>query len=200
VTIAMGYLELSLEENKNREIIPYLTKIEESLIIIRKIIENARLFAKLQNTDELDREDLDISRLIKDSMSAMNSQAHKKKIRINFIGSDGLVLQANDNLGRVFSNLLSNAIKFSPSQSQILVSLTELPSKVLIQVKDQGPGIPDEHKSKIFQRLEKLDCKNEGSGLGLFIVKKILDLHHGKVWIDDNPDGGSIFNVELPIN
>ncbi|MCK4247969.1 MAG: HAMP domain-containing histidine kinase, partial [Methanomicrobia archaeon] len=62
-------------------------------------------------------------------------------------------------------------------------------------VKDYGKGIPDKLKNVIFERFEK---KGAGTGLGLAIVKQIVILHRGKVWIEDNPEGGSIFCVSLP--
>jgi signal transduction histidine kinase len=66
-------------------------------------------------------------------------------------------------------------------------------------VKDQGEGIPDEHKQRIFSRFERLGKEGvQGSGLGLTITKQIVSLHRGEIWVEDNPSGGSAFFVRVP--
>ncbi len=65
-------------------------------------------------------------------------------------------------------------------------------------VKDWGYGIKDEDKAKLFTRFQRVEKKGvKGSGLGLAIVKRVVDLHGGKIWIEDNPEGGSVFCVEI---
>jgi two-component system phosphate regulon sensor histidine kinase PhoR len=99
----------------------------------------------------------------------------------------------------VFVNLLSNAIKYSPEDSKIIVSSSDLGDRCRIQVTDFGPGISNEDKPRIFERFRQADKGSvKGSGLGLAIVKRVVDLHMGEVGVDDNPLGsGSIFWVNL---
>jgi signal transduction histidine kinase len=105
-------------------------------------------------------------------------------------------------LTSVVTNLVENAAKYSPAGSNILISLSEEGDEVLLKVADTGPGIPEEEKSKIFRKFYRIgneETRNtKGTGLGLFIVQKILTLHHGRVSVKDNLPGGTVFEVLLP--
>ena len=99
----------------------------------------------------------------------------------------------------VFVNLLSNAIKYGPEEGRVVVDISDRNDNWLISVKDSGSGIPDEDKNTIFKRLERLtDRKVQGQGLGLAIVRRTVELHGGRVWVEDNPGGGSAFCIEIP--
>ncbi len=108
-----------------------------------------------------------------------------------------------DKLNQVFSNLLSNAIKYSPDGGQIRLSAAREGDAVLIIVKDSGVGMTAEQAGKLFQqyeRLERDDIKNiPGTGLGLYLVKHLVEMHGGKIWAESQPGQGSAFHVELPI-
>jgi signal transduction histidine kinase len=107
-----------------------------------------------------------------------------------------------DRIVQVLANLLSNAIKFSPSGQEVLVSIKDMGSAVRISVRDWGPGIPDSFKPHIFERFAQADPPDTrqrgGSGLGLSIVRHIVDRLGGAVGFEDAPGGGTIFYVDLP--
>lgn len=101
---------------------------------------------------------------------------------------------------RVFDNLLSNALKFSPTKGEIVFSLLKNEKIIDIKVSDQGPGVPDEQKEKIFDTFSIVDMRHEGVsqfGLGLAFCKMVIDAHHGKISVKDNLPKGSIFHIEL---
>jgi len=99
----------------------------------------------------------------------------------------------------VFLNLISNTIKYSPFGSRIELDIQERGDRWVVSVKDFGEGIPEENKKKLFSRFERLGKEGiKGMGLGLAIAQRIVDLHGGHIWVEDNPDGGSIFYVSLP--
>lgn len=104
---------------------------------------------------------------------------------------------------QVFSNLIENAIKYSPEDTKILVSSEETESKVVIQVADQGPGIPQDELQNIFMKFFR--SKNvksspiKGSGLGLYLAKYFTELHKGHIFVESSHGNGSTFTVELPI-
>ena len=100
---------------------------------------------------------------------------------------------------QVFHNLLNNAMKFTPEGKEITLRLEETKGSVLVSVVDQGGGIPKKDKQHIFQKFRsnhKLDGK--GIGLGLYICRKIVEKHRGKITIEDTPGGGASFVVRLP--
>ncbi len=99
----------------------------------------------------------------------------------------------------VFANLISNAIKYSPSGTRIDVRVEDRGDLWVFSVKDQGVGVPDQHKQIIFHRFERLARGGvRGTGLGLAITEQIVRLHRGHAWVEDNPSGGSIFFVSVP--
>jgi two-component system sensor histidine kinase KdpD len=99
---------------------------------------------------------------------------------------------------QVLHNLLSNAIKFTPPKGKIILRLGESDNRAKICVIDNGPGIPDTQKKMVFEKFKGNEVSGEsGIGLGLYICKKILELHNGKIWVEDTPGGGSTFCAEL---
>ena len=110
---------------------------------------------------------------------------------------------------RALENLLSNALKFSSDDSTITLIL-EYPvtgsyhlsgqSGLRIQIKDQGPGVPDEHKERIFDKYEIIEAKQANIaqvGLGLALCKMVIDAHGGQIFVLDNQPRGAIFTIEI---
>jgi signal transduction histidine kinase len=106
-----------------------------------------------------------------------------------------------ERLSQVLDNLISNAIKFSNPGTTIHISLERINDKVSFHVRDQGPGIPQEDVGKIFGSFEKLDNKptagEKSTGLGMAIVKKIIDGHKGQISIESELGKGTEFTVSL---
>ncbi|MCX6807684.1 MAG: ATP-binding protein [Patescibacteria group bacterium] len=103
---------------------------------------------------------------------------------------------------QVINNLFINAIKFAGNGKLVILKMSILEKKnsLLISVIDNGPGIPDKEKDRVFDKFHGDDTsKGKGLGLGLYICKRIVELHKGKIWVEDNPDGGAIFKMVLPI-
>ncbi|MCK4593245.1 response regulator [bacterium] len=99
---------------------------------------------------------------------------------------------------RVINNLLSNAIKFIQRGGEIVVSTGQDTDYVFFTVSDNGPGIPTELKKHIFEKYKRGASVTEGTGLGLFISKSIVDAHEGKISLESGPGVGSTFSVYLP--
>lgn len=103
----------------------------------------------------------------------------------------------HDRLLQVLTNLLSNAIKFSPPDSAVVVRIERLPQVLRISVIDQGSGIPDSFRDRIFQRFAQAGSAG-GSGLGLSICKGIVEEHGGSLWFTSVEGKGTSFHVDLP--
>jgi signal transduction histidine kinase len=103
-------------------------------------------------------------------------------------------------LRRVLENLLSNAIKFSPPGSTVLLEVSEEDGQVRFAVKDQGPGITPADLAHLFEFFYRGSAAGgvEGFGLGLATVKRIIDSHAGRLWVDSAPGQGAVFNFTLP--
>ncbi|MFZ7120229.1 MAG: sensor histidine kinase [Eubacteriaceae bacterium] len=131
----------------------------------------------------------------------LESQWNKKDIDLDieleeiFFWGDELLLQ------QAWINLIQNAIKFSNPKGTIKINLQKKDTIVKIDVIDNGIGIAEEDKEKIFKRFYKSDKSRskEGNGLGLVIVKKIIELSRGKIYFESQQGKGSVFTVELPI-
>ncbi len=103
-----------------------------------------------------------------------------------------------DRLQQVFVNLMANAIKFTPAGG-ITVQLTQDGDSVQVKLEDTGPGISPEDLRRIFDKFERVNSTEEGSGLGLPIARDIVGLHHGKIWVESEVGRGSRFFVKLPM-
>jgi signal transduction histidine kinase len=110
-------------------------------------------------------------------------------------------------LRRILVNLLDNALKFSPAGGQVTVRLRRHPATdgaepaVRCLIEDDGPGIPDEYKARIFDRFVRVNvggAQVRGTGLGLTFCKLAVEAHQGQIWVEDAPDGGSRFVLILP--
>ena len=167
----------------------HVKKIEETVKRMDRIIDNVKLYSKLREKEYKEKfEKENLYGTIKRSVEIFEG---KREIEIQCRDKDCFV-EASSTLENVFYNLIDNAVKYSENKIEIIVEDELKNWKVC--VKDYGKGIPDELKDVIFERFEKKEAR---TGLGLAIVKQIVTLHKGKVWVEDNPEGGSIFYVSL---
>jgi two-component system sensor histidine kinase VicK len=115
--------------------------------------------------------------------------------------SDAIVDGDRDRLIRVFDNLIGNAVKFSPQGGTITVRSRLAPdgTRVLVSVSDQGIGIPADLMPKVFERFFQVNRSFKGVGLGLSIVKIIVEAHQGEVWVESQKGKGSTFTFALPL-
>jgi two-component system sensor histidine kinase VicK len=115
---------------------------------------------------------------------------------------NGLVRIDKGRINQVLDNLIGNAIKFSPDGGEIMVRLTEQDEAVCVSVTDQGIGMAADKHQRIFERFYQIDGSSRrrfgGTGIGLAIVKRIIDAHHGKIWVESEANKGSSFYFILP--
>ena len=131
-------------------------------------------------------------------------EPHWSRKDLNFsIELQEVEIQANEELlQQVWLNLIGNAIKFSPEEAEIELCLTASGSHAEVVVRDHGMGISRENLPRIFEKFFQVESarSGEGSGLGLSLVKRIIDLQHGRVDVDSTPGKGTRFVVTLPLN
>ena len=177
------------------------------------IIEEARRLSELSTTvlnlskvESLtlltDETVYSLSEQIRESILLLENKWSDKQIDFD-IDIDEIVIKANDQLlKQVWMNLLDNAIKFSPEAGCITITLRANNGNVVFTVKDQGEGINDKTQKFIFDKFYQGDTSHhmEGNGLGLPLVKKILELHKGRIAVQSQTGRGSVFIVTLPLN
>jgi signal transduction histidine kinase len=148
---------------------------------------------------------IEVRSLVEKTIEAMKgfAEGHAVRIRIEESGATTDVRADADRLAQVVTNLLSNAVKFSPPDNEVTVSIEQAADLVRISIRDHGPGIPADFKSRIFERFAQAEATNArrqgGTGLGLSIVKQIVERLGGEVGFVDATGGGTIFHVELPV-
>jgi signal transduction histidine kinase len=144
--------------------------------------------------------------LVEKSINLNNVNAAQKRTRIVLQPGPPVPEMALDaqKIRQVVNNLLSNAVKFSPPGAVIKVEVVANDSGCAIAVRDQGPGIPDSERHKLFQDFGRTSVRPTGgeqsTGLGLAICRKIVEAHHGTIGAENLPAGGSEFKVTLPFS
>ena len=142
-----------------------------------------------------------LNEIVEQVLRHQESRARVKSIRLDtrLDRSRPIALLDRRLIDRVVANLVNNAIKFSPAKSEVMVETAMRDGHVQLRIKDQGPGIPVEQRAKLFQRFSELGSgRSDSTGLGLFIVKTLVDAQGGTVVAEFPPEGGSVFEVSFP--
>jgi two-component system, NtrC family, sensor kinase len=114
----------------------------------------------------------------------------------------GTVVGDERRVRQVIFNLLSNAVKFTPAGGSIAVAAAQLDGEVQVSVRDTGPGIAPEDQARIFEEFQQAEAgkeQREGTGLGLALSRRLIELHGGRIWVDSEPGAGSTFTFTLPV-
>ena len=183
----------------------YIDVIETEAKRLSRLSDNLMRLSMLENGAQpltvtsfsLDKQIQNAVLMLEPQWAAKNLDVSVALEKTPFSGDEGL-------LSQVWVNLLHNAIKFTPEAGQIIVTLEKMEGGVVCRVSDTGPGIAEEDLMHIFERFYKADKARDralgGSGLGLSLVKKIVELHDGTVTVQSESGKGSIFTVTLPIS
>jgi signal transduction histidine kinase len=202
-----GLAAMLIDEDEFSEDNKYMLKLIETTGIHSMEMINELLKSGLADEHEkLVTQKIDLKSLLYDSVELLQFKANDKQQKIIF-ESDNIPLITDINhekIWRVVNNLIVNAIKFSQPGGTIRVGIKFAVKYVVISVADNGIGIPAEQKDAVFEMFtaaKKVGTSGEEAfGLGLSISKKIVELHKGRIWFENNPDGGTIFYIELPYN
>ena len=195
---------LKMTADLDTESMEYVDTMSDSVnrlnSMIAKILDIEAIEAQTLN---LNLEKVDLSEVIGKIVGNYRFTAKEKNILLVETLPDG---NANVNVdasyaNQIYENLISNAIKFSPSDKNIFISLYEVENTWRCDIKDEGPGISDDDKKKLFGKFQKLSAKPTGNeistGLGLSIVKKYVDAMNGKIWCESEFGQGASFIVQF---
>ena len=141
-----------------------------------------------------------IHQVIKRSFLLYDRIAQRRNIAYNFYSEteDCQILCDPNYLELIINNLISNAFKYTSEGQSITVTLKEENDRLMLQVKDTGKGIPFSKQSKIFERFYKVDNEQIGTGIGLSLVQRLVELHHGEIELESSEGAGSTFTIYLP--
>ena len=202
---ALSNLLMLSGDNLNEEQKEYLEKmnyvVKDGMDLIRNLLDIRAIELKgiVLNVEPVNIYQL-MEKLVRsyESSSTMKNQ----KLELKSEGESGQLLSDKLYLNRIFDNLVSNAIKFSPPGGSIEIIVSYQEEKVLVSVKDSGPGISDEEQSKLFKKFMILTPKptagESSTGLGLSIAKSLVEMLSGRIWCISELRKGSTFFVELP--
>ena len=186
-----------LNREKQQEILGNAINDTERL---NNLVENILLAARIENSSApLYKEHTNLSEYLSDNLNQMISLFnYRQRILLNI--ENGIELDIDKTtFPSIIINLLENAIKYSPADSVIRFTLKKTNSKIVLSVIDEGPGVPAEFTSRIFEKFYRIGNedtrKTKGTGLGLYIVKHISEQHNGVITVKNNSPKGSIFEV-----
>ena len=156
-------------------------------------------------TVRLSREPVDLGQLTREVVSSLAILAEERNQRITVNDSDRVVATVDRLVLReAITNLLDNAVKYSPTGSRIDIRVRSDRGQAILEFADQGPGVAADCRDRIFDRFFRLDEARSrasgGTGLGLAIAKWAVEVHGGRISVDENPSGGSVFRITLPLS
>jgi len=197
---------LLLKPNLSEQFRKYIQTTLDQSRSISDLISNIRKLSELEK-DDIELENIDAFKELVAACERVRRRYPEKSIRISQSMTESeVIVKNNGSLFNVFFNIMSNAIKFD-KHTEIFIdishSLTPDQDYWKIEFKDNGPGVNDNFKAKIFNQFEKGNHNLNGSGLGLAVANEIVTRSGGKIWVEDrdngDPNGGSNFVVLLPV-
>ena len=179
-----------------------LEMMDTSIAKFKHTILDLTEISKVQKLNEEDIEEINLEEVLEDVKLSIGNEITDSKATIITNFSKAVLLRfSKKNIKSIIYNLLSNAIKYRDDsrETYITVSTEKLPDYIILIVKDNGLGIDDHYKSKIFSMFKRFHTHVEGTGIGLYIVKRIIDNANGKIEVESKTGIGSTFKVYFPL-
>lgn len=209
LTSLRGYLSVLIKDTKNMlspDEAMFLSRANISAQQLSALIENLLNVSRIENHKlTINIEPVDIRQVIQQSIDQIMERADEKKITLEFKKDDSplpRVLIDKLRIGEVLNNLLSNAIAYTKDGGKVTVWTERKDDLVVTHVQDTGEGISKDALphlfTKFFRIWGKLEQATKGTGLGLYISKEIIQMHHGEIWVESEVGVGSTFSFSLP--
>ena len=207
VNAVEGYLRMMLDKQVGDSIDDYKVMIDRSLERIkgmRTLITDLLDLTKIESGQKTRNiQEIDVSQIARKTLDNIEPFALQKNVKLFLDLPDNIKFDADENeMEIIFNNLLSNAIKYNKEEGEVSITIKSDHEKLIIIVEDTGIGMNKEEMNGLFQefvRIKNSKTKNiSGSGLGLSIVRKIVEEYNGKVNVESKPDKGSKFTISMP--
>jgi two-component system phosphate regulon sensor histidine kinase PhoR len=206
ITSVQGYAELLesgiiQEEGQKRD---FLNRIKKEAANMNNLINDILMISRLETKDaEVLKTNVRLSIVLDDIIESIKPLAASHEVLIHMDCKPICIYANTQQMKELFGNLISNAVKYNKPGGEVWVKVREEDRNLIVQVKDNGVGIPKESLSRIFERFYRVDKgrskKQGGTGLGLSIVKHIVNFYHGTISVRSELDKETEFTVKIPI-
>jgi len=205
----IGFSKILLKKTHgplNKKQMEFVNYIHKNGKLLLSLVEDLLHIARIERgVEKLNIKDIDLKQVISDCINSLSPLIEKKEIEVSIIVDEEIrnkVKADEKKIRQVLLNLLSNAIKFSPPGGRIEVGafLGEYGDEVKVYVKDIGSGISKDEIKKIFEPFYRGEKSEEGTGLGLYLARRFVELHKGRMWVESEEGVGSTFFFTLPLN
>ena len=206
VALIKGYADTLLREDAHWD--PKMTRESLTVIVeeadrLNKLIDDLLDASRLQAGGlSLEMEPVMLATLVERVAGHFRTQTQAHEFDVRFPADWPAVPGDPARLEQVLNNLVSNAIKYSTPGGRIEISGRALPDEVIVTVSDEGTGIPLEEQPRVFERFfrgaRERNQRTPGAGLGLYLVKAIVEAHGGRIWVESNPGEGAAFSFAIP--
>jgi signal transduction histidine kinase len=204
LTSISGYVELLLEEEQDEQKRSYLGIVDRNSERLLGLVSDLLFSARLQSGRlDLEHSEVDLHRLVLHAVESARPRAEAAGVELT-VAADSVppVLGEAVRLAQLLDNLISNAIKFTPRGGRVSVQLSAGDGLVRFEVSDTGIGISEQERERLFERFFRsqsaLERQIQGTGLGLYISKAIVEAHGGRIGVYSEGGEGTTFVVELP--
>lgn len=207
ITSVQGYAELLesgiiQDEEQKKE---FLNRIKKEAANMNNLINDILMISKLETKDaEVLKSDVRLSIVLNDILDSLKPLAASHEVLIHLDCKPICIYANSQQMKELFGNLITNAVKYNKPGGEVWVRVREEDRNLIVQVKDNGMGIPKDSLSRIFERFYRVDKgrskKQGGTGLGLSIVKHIVNFYHGTINVTSELDVGTEFTVKIPIH
>lgn len=185
----------------------FLQIIEKECTKLNRLVSDLRNMARIEEGRvlQLHARPTNLAELIRRVVAAQQSYAthHEFVVELTQEFEEAPVIADEDKMDQILTNLINNAVKYSPMGGQVIIRGEANQKGVVISVSDRGIGIPREHLERVFERFHKVESdgpgQSEGAGIGLYIVKHLVEIHGGRIRAESELGQGSTFTVELPL-
>jgi len=206
-----SYLQMALESKPSPEkVVDYLERASASAWSISELILRANRLVKIEEEATKNLGPVELGEILRESVNEVLVRNPDRDVKIDLdLENHRYFVSGNQLVNEIFTNIIENAVDYDPHDKvKVQVSIGEFrvePRKYwCVSVVDNGIGIPDSKKNVVFGRFSGKETGHQGSGLGLSIVRAIVQAYHGMVWVEDKvpgqPSKGSVFRVALPIS
>jgi two-component system sensor histidine kinase QseC len=194
---AQNALEAPDPDDRNEALRQLGGGVERATRVVAQLLTLARLDP---NVVQLAMRELDLLDFVRNELAELIPLALDREQELSLHAAehaDYHLLADGPSLGTLLQNLISNAVQYTPPDGSIQVLLEDEPDALTVRIQDSGPGVPQAQRAKLFERFFRLGT-GQGAGLGLSIVRRVVELHRGSISLNDSPLGGLEVAVRLP--
>jgi signal transduction histidine kinase len=195
----IGFLKEDILTNDLSTVTDSLQRLEKAHRRMQELINDLLQVSRIGRM-ELHYEKLAIKEVLDEVIENAMESIHTTKARFEFASDMPVIWADRKRLVQVLENLIGNAIKYTSDTANPLVHVlwNDAPTEIQLCLKDNGPGIESQYHAKIFGLFQRLDSSKEGTGVGLTIVSRIMQLHGGRVWVNSQLGQGAEFWLAFP--